>query len=75
MISYQDLVTFLGPLLMGGLGWWVKSLRSDINQAASGLHLLAIKVAEEYVHKNTLHDIKDALIRIENKLDLKQDKQ
>lgn len=75
MLSYQDLVVFLLPLITGGLGWWVKALRSDLDQNRQDLHALAIKVAEEYVSLATLGDIRATLLRIETKLDTKQDKE
>lgn len=74
MVSYLDLLSYVGPIVIGSLGWWIRSLKADVDRNSKELHELALKVAEEYVHKNTLNEIRDYLVRIESKLDSKQDK-
>jgi hypothetical protein len=64
-------VTFIGGFLINELWSAVKSLRKDLGELEKGL-------PREYVSKADLQplirDVRDALARIESRLDHKQDK-
>jgi hypothetical protein len=65
------IVTFIGGFLINELWSAVKSLRKDLGELEKGL-------PKEYVSKADLQplirDVRDALARIESRLDHKQDK-
>jgi hypothetical protein len=65
------IVTFIGGFLINELWSAVKSLRKDLGDLEKGL-------PKEYVSKADLQplirDVRDALARIESRLDHKQDK-
>lgn len=63
------------------VGWFVRDIKSDIDRAitkqeqdSNKLASLQLDVARNYVTHQDLSEIKDSLLRIENKLDKKADK-
>ena len=63
------------------VGWFVRDIKSDIDRAitkqeqdSNKLAALQLDVARNYVTHQDLSEIKDSLLRIENKLDKKADK-
>lgn len=62
-----------------GLGWWLfRQIWAAMNQLKTDLHVLEVELPKQYVRKSdldsTLTDIRDHLVRIENKIDRKVDK-
>lgn len=60
------------------LAWFAKQLHSDLQNVKKDFAALSLKMVGEYVHKDQLRDLSDALFRkldrIEDKLDQKADK-
>ncbi len=88
-MSLEEFGVWGWTLVSSGLGWWLhvmwvshKEMAKDMNALAlkttEDLAKLAIKAEQEYVRKTELapllRDIKEAVQRIEDKLDQKADK-
>ena len=73
-MAWQPSFNVLGAGVFAAIGWFVKGLSDDIKQARQDINDHRVYVATNYVTHNHLADIKEALTRIEDKLDRKVDK-
>ena len=73
-LDWQPLINIGATAVLGVVGWFVKGIRDDVRAATVSLADFKLEVAKEYVTHADLSDIKNLLIRIEEKLDRKQDK-
>ncbi len=85
MGDYQWAINLGALTVLGTIGYFVRTLIAEQKQVATqlvsdqkatarDLSDLRLKVAQDYVTHAALHDIKQTLVRIEEKLDHKADK-
>jgi hypothetical protein len=80
-MDWQILINIGASIVLGTVSWFVRGNREEQRAArqeqaetARELTALRIKVAQDYVTHAALNDIKNSLLRIENKIDMKADK-
>jgi len=73
-MDWQNLINTGATIVVGVIGWFVKSTKDDLRTQAKELQNFQLDVARNYVTHTDLDDIKKTLFRIETKLDAKADK-
>jgi hypothetical protein len=73
-MDWQILINIGATIVLGTVGWFVRGNVAEQKETARELTALRIKVAQDYVTHAALNDIKNSLLRIENKIDMKADK-
>ena len=73
-MDWQNLINTGATVVVGVIGWFVKSTKDDLKAQAKELQEFRLDVAKNYVTHTDLADIKQTLFRIETKLDAKADK-
>lgn len=78
MIDWQSVATWGWTVVCGLLGWLMRELWSAVKQLREDLSKLEVALPRDYPSKADLQplirDIREALGRIEDRLDRKQDK-
>jgi hypothetical protein len=72
--EWQPVINLGASTVLGIVGWFVKTTRDDARQAQRDLNSFQLDVARNYVTHTQLGDIRELLVRIEEKLDRKKDK-
>jgi antirestriction protein len=77
-MDFQTLINVGAGASLAVMGWFARELWGAVKELRADLSRLREELAREYVSKDDFKDamreIRDALQRIENKLDQKQDK-
>lgn len=77
-MDWQSAFNFLFTCFIGVCGWVLKSVHEAVQKLTNDIRALEKELPATYARKDDLQiifaDIKDHLIRIETKLDLKADK-
>jgi Sec-independent protein translocase protein TatA len=77
-MEFQTLINVGAGSALAVIGWLARELWGAVKELRADLSRLREELAREYVSKDDFKDamreIRDALQRIENKLDQKQDK-
>lgn len=81
-MDWQTILTAAIGVGTSVVGWFVRDIKMDIDRAiakqerdSQAIASLQLDVAKNYVTHADLADIKDSLLRIEDKLDRKQDRE
>lgn len=77
-MDYQTLINVGAGTGLAVMGWFARELWGAVKELRSDLARLREELARDYITKDDFKDavreLRDLLVRIENKLDLKADK-
>jgi hypothetical protein len=78
VMDWQSAFNFIFTAFVGVCGYVLKSVHDAVQRLTEDLHKLEKEIPANYPTKSDInivfHDIKNTLIRIESKMDGKQDK-
>lgn len=78
-MDYQTLINVGSGTALAIMGWFARELWGAVKELRGDLSRLREELAREYITKDDFKDaikeLRDLLVRIENKLDQKADKQ
>jgi hypothetical protein len=74
MLSMNQIANWLFMTLFGLFGWLMANMYSDLSTTKESVHELERMITSGYVPRSDMEEVKAALVRIEEKLDRKQDK-
>lgn len=77
-MDYQTLINVGAGTALAVMGWFARELWGAVKELRGDLAKLREELARDYITKDDFKDavreLRDLLVRIENKLDLKADK-